>query len=137
MEKLRKKETEELYRKITIFIRKKLLYMLEVEEWQGTEIAEKYGFASNRQSEIKNPAKYPEARVGKPTLKGLIGGGFVTTKEMLNGIDLNEKEGNHIKGFAIYEKPGLHAELLSYEDADINPVDILKAYKEEHPEEFV
>jgi len=127
---------EELYRKITIFIRKKLLYMLEVEEWQGVEIAEQYGFASNRQSEIKNPVKYPDARVGKPSLKGLIGGSFVTTKEMLNGIDLNEKERPYIRGLVVYEKPGLHAELLSFEDANVNPVDILKAYKEQHPGKF-
>jgi len=136
MENLRKKEIEELYKKITVFIRKKLLYMLEVEEWQGTEIAEKFGIASNRQSEIKDPVRYPNARVGRPTLKRLIGGGFVTTQELLNGVDLNEKEQNHIKDFAVYEKPGLHEELLSYEDADVDPVKILRLYKKEHPEQF-
>lgn len=101
MERLRHKERAILYGKVTDLIRKKLFYMLNLEAWQGTEIAEYYFFPSNRQSEIKNPGKYPNAKLGSRLLTKIIQGGFVTSKEILSSLDLNEKERAHIKDLFI------------------------------------
>lgn len=101
MEQLRKKELRHLYDKVTVYARKKLFILLTLEGWQGTEIAKQFGLPSNRQSEIKDPVKYPNVRLSPPLLEKLIGGGFVTIKEIFSSLELNDKERRHIKDLLI------------------------------------
>ena len=122
-------EVLELYKKITVVVRVKLNAHLDGSvgrKYNGVEIYKTFGFPSNRQSEIKDPEKYPESVVSQPLLKKLLGGGFVTVKEIKATVNLNEEEREYLDGLSIYENKGIHNALVALKKSGI-PEDQIEA----------
>lgn len=128
MIELRKKEEMKFIKKVETVVRKKLVYMLEYEEWTGTEIAKKYNFASNRQTEIKNPGKYPKGGLNKKLLATLLRENFVTISEIIDKTDLTTREKEHLRRFEIFEDGRMQRMYLKAKDEGGNPADIVEKW---------
>jgi hypothetical protein len=134
MEKiLRKKQEDALLQKLNDFIVKKLNYMIDIEGWQGTEIYDKYGLPSNRQSELKKGKR----RISKPSIRKLLGGRFVTLNEIESNVDLSNKESKYLYSeFGPYDNPALHPKLQKFTSAGVDVMEALEEYEKNHPEKF-
>jgi hypothetical protein len=134
MEKiLRKKQEDALLQKLNDFIVKKLNYMIDIEGWQGTEIYDKYGLPSNRQSELKKGKR----RVSKPSIRKLLGGRFVTLNEIKSNVDLSDNESKYLYSeFGPYDNPALHPKLQKFTSAGVDVMEALEEYERNHPEKF-
>ena len=134
MEKiLRKKQEDVLLQKLSDFIVRKLNYMIDIEGWQGTEIYDKYGLPSNRQSELKKGKR----RVSKPSIRKLLGGRFVTLNEIESNVDLSENEKRYLYSeFGPYDNPNLHPKLQRFTSAGVDVIEALEEYEKNHPEKF-
>jgi hypothetical protein len=100
MEQLLESEKLELQTKITTLIRFRLFQYLRgqgVKKHTGVEIAKRYGLQSNRQSELKNPLKYPEMVVSWPDIRTLVGKEFITVADIEKGITMTEMERRYVK----------------------------------------
>lgn len=124
-------EVAELMKKITIAVRVQLdRYYNGTPAWTATEIARQFGFPNNRQSEIINPAKYPDTVVSKPLIRKLIAGGFITVKQIENTVTLNDRERIHLQQLAIHEDKDLHDALVTATEAGCSLEDITKVIRD-------
>jgi hypothetical protein len=130
VEELLQSEIEEFYKKATIPVRVKLkVYLIGGQgekKWQGTEIAARFGFPSNRQSEIKDPVKYPDAVISQPILRKLIAGGFITVKEIESTVNLTSRERIYLSELAIHENKSVHDSLIAATRAGCSEEEIAK-----------
>jgi len=127
---LRNAEVKAFRKKIDVFIAKKLKFMLDVENWQGVELHRKYGFPSNRQSELMNPEKYLGPIVSDDLLAILLGGNFVTTEQIKKDAGLTEKELDYFnENFGFYGNKELRQEIIRLLRAGEDPEKVLRNYR--------
>lgn len=124
-------EKAKLFERITILIGEKLSYLGSKEGgWKLREIYSHVGIPEARQSEYKNFNKY-KRRISKKDLILCIGGGIVTTAELIEKCAKTEKEKEYLSTLQIYENPELRSILKEIQDEGLDPVEILrKAYKD-------
>jgi len=129
--KLLDSEVADLMEKISTAVRVQLdKYLNGTPKWSGVEIEAQFGFPKNRQAEIKNPEKYPDARISKPLINVLLAGGFITVKQIESTVVLNDRERNHLHQLAIHENKDLHEALVEATEAGCNLADIASAIRE-------
>ena len=127
MEKLRKKEKKDLYKKLTAHISKKLRYMIEVEDWTQVEISIQTKVPQNRLCEIINYENYGHLALSEHNLLFLIQGGIVTTTELKENCSLNQKEGDYLdETFLIHEDEKMKKVYVKCIKAGLNPAEILE-----------
>ena len=132
MEKLRKEEIKELYRKITPFISRRLWYLNKVDKWTLHEIYEQCGLSPNRISEIIHYKNYKKDVLNQPNFLLLVGGGNVDMKELMSKDHLTPGEKNWMLVHTVcvnQEFKGLAYTLINKHHVD--PTDILKKKLEE------
>jgi hypothetical protein len=129
--KLLESEMAEFMKKITIAVRVQLdKYLNGTPAWSGVEIEAQFGFPKNRQSEIKDPVKYPDTIVSKPLIRKLIAGGFITVKQIENTVVLSERERNHLFQLSIHEDKNLHDALVEATEAGCSLDEISRVIRE-------
>ena len=99
--RMRRAEKRRLMKRIEAYIKTKLLYMLQVEKWTGVEIAAEYKFPSARQTEIKNPDKYPHGGMNQKLLETLLKTGFVNLDELLANVAMSKSEREYTESLEI------------------------------------
>ena len=127
MENLRKEQVKELYRKITPFASKHLLWLNKIEKWTLNEIYEKCGLTPNRISEIIHYQHYKKDVLTEQNFLLLVGGGILDMKELLNKDHLTNGEKNylHVKTICLNEELKEVAFKLE-KHYHLDPVSILK-----------
>jgi len=136
MDGLRKAQKKKLTKRIGEYVRKKLIYMLDIEEWDGVEIADEFKFPSNRQSEIKDPVKYSNGGLTVGLLETLIERRFVTVDEIVENVAMDDAEKEYVESFRIFENQLLREYGVKLIKKGVDPGKLLEeAYKKLHPEE--
>jgi len=114
-------------RKIGEYAKKLLVYKIDVEEWTGVEVLKRYDFPANRQSEVKDLAKYPNGGINPELLETLIKRRFMTVDGIIDNVLLNETEKEYVELFRIYENKLLQEYGLKLMKKGQDPGLILKA----------
>ena len=99
-----KKERREMFAKLTRFARKKVSYMVDVEGYTKTEIAQMAGVKNPRITEILGfeGGKY-NTPISEDLFYKLIWGGILSVKEIKKQVQLTEKEYRFVEGYEIFE----------------------------------
>ena len=113
-------EKKNLMKKVTQYIGKKLAYLTTVEGLTNLEVNEIYGIPSNRVTEFQDYGKYKRA-ISELQLKIAIGAAMVTVKELIEKIDLTEKEQLYLETLIIHEDRSLTAKIAEVKTRGGNP----------------
>lgn len=106
MEKpLRKKQKKLMIKKIEVYLAAKIEEMVNG-TWTQTEIDHQYGIPISRQSEMKNPDKYPNRGLNEKLLRKSIIGGLITVNEIKANIKLTPAEQAELDLMAVEEEAG-------------------------------
>ena len=136
MNGLRKAQKKKLMKRISEYIRKKLIYMLDIEEWDGVEIADEFKFPSNRQTEIKDPKKYPNGGLTVSILEILIERRFVTVDEIIENVAMDDDEKEFMESFRIFENQLLREYGIKLIKKGQDPGKLLEEiYRQQYPKE--
>lgn len=122
---MRMEEKKKLMVKLTKFLGKKLNYMIKVEGWRAYEIYEWTGVPQNRLTEIQNYGKYKRT-INELHLKLFIGAGMITVKELIEKLELTDKELLYLETLAIHEKRKLGQQVVEIEKRGGNPEKIFQ-----------
>ena len=124
---LRKAEKKELFEKITPIISKILTNKNKIEKWTDREIYESTGVPQNRITEIKRFGTGNYIRpINEKNLISLIGGGMVKTEDLLEDIEVNEKERRYIQKLAVHQNEKLIDEAFLLTQIGEDPAEILR-----------
>lgn len=123
--KMRVAEKKKLMEKVTKFLGKKVKYMIDVEGWKAYEIYEATGVPQNRLTEVQNYKKY-KREISELHFKLMIGGGMVTIKELIDKLELTDKEQLYLKTLTIHEKKKLGQQVVEIEKKGGDPEKILQ-----------
>jgi hypothetical protein len=124
-------EKKKLYERITILIGAKISYLVSKKGgWKGREVHAHIGIPESRQTEYKDFNKY-QRRISKRDLVLCLGGGIVSTDELVEKCAKTEKEEEYLTTLQIYENKELKEIIKNIQSVGLDPVEILKkAYKD-------
>jgi hypothetical protein len=117
---MRKVDKKRLYEDITVYVGRKL-EQLNLEGWLDKELSEKTGIVQTRITEMKNFKKYKRPILEK-YLAAFIGGGIVTTKEIIENVPMNAEGKSHVKDLEFYNNPEARILFKRLKDAGIDPI---------------
>ena len=115
-------------KKIQAFMSNKLEDMVNHGDWTKVEIAARYGIPVSRQSEMKDPGKYPKGGLNESLLAKSIMGGLITVAEIKSNVELSDVERIHIDTMSVLE----YANKIRAKGFD--PAAILQTWLDSHPE---
>jgi len=130
-QKLRVAEKKALMKKVTIHLGKILRYYIEVNGWTAREIYDQTGVPQNRLTEIQNYEKY-QRPINDLNLKLFVGGGMINVEQLLDKLELTEKEKLYLETFKMHEDKALSKYVLKAAKRGFVASEIIKKFLDEN-----
>ena len=118
---MRKTEKKEFYKRVTKYVGK-AIDKWNLDGWLDKELYNKTGIIQTRLTEIKNFDKYGRPMTEK-YLAAFIGGGIVTTEELIKNVAKTPEEIRHIKDLEFYGDKKQRIESNKLKDLGVNPAE--------------
>jgi len=122
--KMRKAEQKELFDKISQYISRKLVDM-KSEGWLNSEIAELADVVDARITEFRMYDTYRKP-MSFTYIKKFLAGGIISTRELMENIELNDEEKECLIKLQIFENPELPELFAKLKARGKDPFKILK-----------
>lgn len=118
---MRKTEKKEFYKRLTKYVGK-AIDKWNLDGWLDKELYNKTGIIQTRLTEIKNFDKYGRP-ITEKYLAAFIGGGIVTTKDLIKHVATTQEEIQHIKDLEFYGDEKQRIESNKLKDLGVNPAE--------------